>query len=93
MPEIGGQAISLYEIPTTHADGLLGVYLPDAELLLIADIYSPGQTATNSLWDTEALNAIRFLNNVVPIEHVVGVHGSGVHTLNQVVEMTEKSQR
>ena len=82
--EIGGRAINLYEIPTTHADGLLGVYLPDVKLLLIADIYSPGQGATNPLWDIEALNAIRFLNNAVPIEYVVGVHGSGAHTLSEV---------
>ena len=90
--EVGGRAINLYEIPTTHADGLLGVYLPDAKLLLIADIYSPGQGATNPLWDTEALNAIHFLNKVVPIEHVVGVHGSGAHTLSEVEMAINKKQ-
>jgi len=81
---ISNREINLYEIPTSHADGLLGVYLPDSKLLLLADIYSPGQTATNSLWDIEALSAIRFLE--VPVEHLVGVHGSGTHSLIQVEE-------
>lgn len=79
---ISNRVINLYEIPTAHADGMLGVYLPDSKLLLLADIYSPGQAATNALWDHEALSAIRFLN--VPIEQVVGVHGSGIHSLSQV---------
>ena len=79
---LSNRVINLYEIPTTHADGLLGVYLPDSKLLLLADIYSPGQAATNSLWDNEALSAIRFLD--VPVEQVVGMHGSGAHSLGQV---------
>jgi glyoxylase-like metal-dependent hydrolase (beta-lactamase superfamily II) len=77
--EFGNRAISLYEIPTVHADGMFGVYLPDERMIFIPDIYSPGQESRNNLWASEALSAVLFLE--VPVERLVGAHGRGTNTL------------
>ena len=87
--EIGGRAIGLYEIPTVHAEGMLGVYIADERMFFMVDIYSPGQgSVRHQLWGSEALSAVRFLD--VPVERVVGAHGRGTNTL---AEMETNVQR
>ena len=83
------EAIGLYEIPTVHAEGMLGVYIADERMFFMVDIYSPGQgSVRHKLWGSEALSAVRFLD--VPVERVVGGHGRGTNTL---AEMETNVQR
>ena len=87
--EIGGRAIGLYEIPTVHAEDMLGVYIADERMIFIVDIYSPGQReARHQLWGSEALSAVRFLD--VPVERVVGGHGRGTSTLAEMEAIVQR---
>ena len=89
--EIGGRAIGLYEIPTVHAEGMLGVYIADERMLFINDIYSAGQEVRHPLWGSEALSAVRFLD--VPVERVVGAHGRGTNTLAEMEAVVQRGLR
>ena len=80
---VGGRLIGLYDIPTTHAAGILGVYVPDQALFFNADLYSPGRETQHPLWSSELLQAIRFLG--LPVELLVGGHGRGSQPLDDLV--------
>ncbi len=79
---IGGLAIGLYDVPTSHVAGMLMVYLPDQRLIFNSDLYSPGRETQHQLWASELLQAIRFLR--LPVDRLVGAHGRGSGTLEEL---------
>jgi len=68
----GASRVVLYRLPSTHAEGILAAYVPNARLLFVADVLSPGPTlpALGSQ-EVAALGTSRGLT----IERVVGAHG------------------
>lgn len=79
---IGGRGISLYDVPSSHAAGMLMVYVPDDGVVFNSDLYSPGRTTQHQLWASELLQAVKFLG--LPVRQFVGGHGQGGGTLEEL---------
>jgi len=67
-----GPAVHLLSLPTTHVEGILAAWVPDAKLLFVVDVVSPGATlpALGSA-EVEAFLTARGLD----AERIVGGHG------------------
>lgn len=68
----GASRVVLYRLPSVHAEGILAAYVPNARLLFVADVLSPGPTlpALGSQ-EVASLGTSRGLT----IDRVVGAHG------------------
>ena len=71
-----GRDIQVYEVVTSHAEGMIAAFVPDEKLLFNADLFSPNRPLQFSLWFDELMNAIDF--HGIDVEKHVGGHGSGV---------------
>lgn len=79
-----GRRIEAYDIPSSHADGSLAIYVPDAKLLFNADLFSPGRKAQSRLWSSELLRAIDFYG--LDVAWHVGGHGHGKAPHQQLID-------
>jgi glyoxylase-like metal-dependent hydrolase (beta-lactamase superfamily II) len=81
------QKLYVFEIPNVHELGMLGVYLPEAKLVVEADLYNPFGAAKKALGGDggemarELLDAIAARN--LEVDRVIGIHG-GIGTLADV---------
>ncbi len=67
-----GRAL-VYRIPTTHAEGLLGVYLPESRILFTSDVVNPGAAPLPALGSAELVEAARRLG--IAVDRYAGGHG------------------
>ena len=71
-----GRNIELYDIPSSHADGYLAIYIPDKNLLFNSDLYSPGRSTQQPLWMSEFLDGIEY--HGIDVKSHIGGHGVGI---------------
>lgn len=65
----GAQQVVLYEVPNSHAAGLLAAYVPAAKLLFVADLAPRG----TPLEQRELLDFVR--SRGLAVERIAGAHG------------------
>ena len=70
-----GRAVEVYDVMTSHADGMLAVYVPDQKLLFNADLYSPNRERQFPLWQSELMRSVQFHD--LEVTRHVGGHGRG----------------
>ncbi len=76
----GGRSVRAIEIPNTHAAGLIGLYVVDAKLLFVSDLYpSDNPDHVRTVWD-----AIQ--KHKLDVKQIVGGHG-GVTPIEQLQRM------
>lgn len=80
-----GRNIEVYDIPNSHAHGVIAVYVPDAKLLFNTDLYSPGRKTQSKLWTSELLRAIEF--HGIDVKHHVGGHGMGSESHENFIQI------
>lgn len=78
-----GRAIEVYDIPNSHADALVAIYVPDAKTLYNTDLYSPGRPTQKRLWASELLRAVEFYG--LDVETHAGGHGFGTKPHDDLV--------
>lgn len=67
-----GPTVHLLSLPTVHVEGILAAWVPDAKLLFVVDVLSPGATLPQlGSAEVEALLTARGLD----AERIVGGHG------------------
>jgi glyoxylase-like metal-dependent hydrolase (beta-lactamase superfamily II) len=68
----GASRVVLHRLPSTHAEGILAAYVPNARILFVADVLSPGANLPKiGSEEVAALVASRALG----VDRVVGAHG------------------
>lgn len=72
---LGDQPIELFDIPNSHANDMIGIYVPSSKTVLNSDLYSPGRPAQQKVWAGELASAILF--HGLDVESHVGAHGKG----------------
>lgn len=82
----GARRVRVMPLTTSHADGMLMVYVEDVQILLVADIYSPGFFPANmpiqGPFATGAKELYTALSTSgLTIQSIAGVHGAGTATL------------
>lgn len=70
-----GRVVELYDVMTSHADGMLAAYVPDTRLLFNADLYSPNRELQFQLWQSELMKSIDY--HGIEVTRHVGGHGQG----------------
>lgn len=81
----GARKIRVLPLSTTHADGMLMVYVEDVQLVMVADLFSPGFFPTTMpIQGPFAGGAKEFymalMSSGVTVQNIVGVHGFGTAT-------------
>jgi glyoxylase-like metal-dependent hydrolase (beta-lactamase superfamily II) len=84
-----GRTIELYDIPSSHADGYLAVYIPDANLLFNADLFSPGRATQNPLWLSEFLHGVEY--HGINVKGHIGGHGVGIDPHEKLINLVESN--
>jgi glyoxylase-like metal-dependent hydrolase (beta-lactamase superfamily II) len=76
----GDRRVVLYELPTSHVEGMLAAYVPSARLLFAADVLSPpvppAAPTLPALGSGELAALVRRLG--IPVERYAGAHGGVV---------------
>jgi hypothetical protein len=62
----------MYRLPSTHAEGILAAYVPNARILFVADVLSPGPTLP-ALGSQEVVALVTAAG--ITVDRVVGAHG------------------
>jgi glyoxylase-like metal-dependent hydrolase (beta-lactamase superfamily II) len=82
----GARKVRVLPLATSHADGMLMVYVEDVQLLLVADVYSPGFFPANAPimgpflpFAKELYTAL--MSSGLSVQTIAGVHGVGTATL------------
>jgi len=70
-----GRRIEVFDVPNSHSDAAVTVYVPDTKLLFNADLFSPGRDRQFPMWMNGLLNSVRY--HGIEVERHVGGHGSG----------------
>lgn len=81
-----GRVIDIYAVPTSHANGMLAVYVPDQKLLFNTDLYSPGRPTQEETLAKELLHAVEFYG--LDVKTHAGGHGMGTAPQENLVELT-----
>jgi glyoxylase-like metal-dependent hydrolase (beta-lactamase superfamily II) len=68
----GDSRVVLYRLPSTHAEGILAAYVPNARLLFVADVLSPAPTLP-ALGSQEVVAMVTAAG--ITVDRVVGAHG------------------
>ena len=68
----GDSRVVLYRLPSTHAEGILAAYVPNARLLFVADVLSPA--ATMPALGSQEVVAMATAYGIT-VDRVVGAHG------------------
>ena len=68
----GASRVVLYRLPSTHAEGILAAYVPNARVLMVADVLSPGATLPQ-LGSQEVVAMATAYG--ITVDRVAGVHG------------------
>ena len=68
----GDSRVVVYRLPSTHAEGILAAYVPNARLLFVADVLSPGPTMP-TLGSQEVVAMVNAAG--ITVDRVVGAHG------------------
>ena len=79
-----GKTIELFDIPNSHADDMIGIYVPDSKTVINTDLYSPGRPTQQPVWASEFASAISF--HGLDVERHVGSHGSGAEPHDNLVK-------
>jgi len=68
--------VEVLRVPNPHSDAMLAIYLPEASLLFVTDLFSPGRPteAQNTRYAKVLLHAIRYYG--VDVRTIVGGHGA-----------------
>lgn len=82
----GARKVRVMPLATTHADGMLMVYVEDVQVLLVADLYSPGFFPTNMpIPGTFGAGAkelyAALMGSGLSVQTIAGVHGVGTSTM------------
>ena len=85
-----GRRIEIYDIPNSHADGLVAIYVPDAKMLYNTDLYSPGRPTQKQLWASEFLRGIEFYG--LDVETHAGGHGFGTKPHSDLVTSAQPAK-
>lgn len=83
-----GRSIEFFDIPNSHANDMIGVYVPDAKMAINTDLYSPGRPAQQPVWAREFHDAILF--HGLDVESHVGAHGNGIEPHQNLVDLVTK---
>lgn len=78
----GNRVIEVYPLESSHAEGMLIVYLPKEKLLFVTDVFSPGAPRQAPQWSQELLAGLQ--KHGLQVERIVGGHGNKVATLADV---------
>jgi glyoxylase-like metal-dependent hydrolase (beta-lactamase superfamily II) len=68
----GESRVVLYRLPSTHAEGILAAYVPNARILFVADVLSPAATMP-ALGSQEVVALVTAAG--ITVDRVVGAHG------------------
>jgi len=68
----GASRVVLYRLPSTHAEGILAAYVPNARVLMVADVLSPAATLPQ-LGSQEVVAMATAYG--ITVDRVAGVHG------------------
>jgi glyoxylase-like metal-dependent hydrolase (beta-lactamase superfamily II) len=68
----GASRVVMYRLPSTHAEGILAAYVPNARILFVADVLSPGPTLP-ALGSQEVVALATAAG--ITVDRVVGAHG------------------
>jgi glyoxylase-like metal-dependent hydrolase (beta-lactamase superfamily II) len=71
----GDRRVVLYNLPTTHVEGMLAAYVPGARVLFAADVLTPGPTLA-SLGSAELVAMVRARG--LAVDRFAGGHGTVV---------------
>ncbi len=81
--------IEIYRIPNSHAEDMLITYLPKQKIMFVADLFGPDPATKGKVlegeyrvWAAELYSAVRSLG--LDVQVVVGAHGEGTATLDDV---------
>ena len=82
----GARKVRVVPLTTTHADGMLMVYVEDIQLVMVADLYSPGFFPTTmAIQGPFAAGAkelyTSLMSSGLTVQNIVGVHGFGTATM------------
>lgn len=68
-----GRSVEVYDLPSSHSDAAVMVYVPDTSLMFTADVFSPGQNL--HFGKEDLFDAVRYRG--LDVERYVGGHGAG----------------
>ena len=74
--------VEVYPVSTSHAEGMLVVYLPREKLLFVSDLFSPGAPRQFSTFCQELLDTIQ--KNNLQVVGIVGGHGNKTGSLTDL---------
>lgn len=82
----GARKVRVLPLGTTHADGMLMVYVEDVQLVLVADLFSPGFFPTTMPIQGPFAGGAKELymaltGSGLTVQNIVGVHGFGTATM------------
>lgn len=82
----GARKVRVIPLTTSHADGMLMVYVEDVQLLLVADVFSPGFFPTTMPIQGPFAAGVKELytalqSSGLAVQTLVGVHGFGTSTM------------
>lgn len=80
-----GRDIDFFDIPNSHANDMIGVYVPGVKMAINTDLYSPGLQAQQPVWAREFHDAILF--HGLDVEHHVGSHRNGTEPHQNLVNL------
>lgn len=80
-----GRSIEMFDIPNSHANDMIGIYVPDVKTAINTDLYSPGRPGQQPVWAREFADAIKF--HGLDVEQHVGGHGSGTEPHENLVKL------
>jgi glyoxylase-like metal-dependent hydrolase (beta-lactamase superfamily II) len=80
-----GRRIEMYDIPNSHADGYLAVYIPDEKFLYNVDLYSPNRNQQHPVWNDEYRQGIEYYG--IDVNAHIGGHGTGTAPHSDLLEL------
>ena len=80
-----GRELDLFDVPNSHADDMIGIYVEDAKTVINTDLYSPGRPTQQMVWASELADAIKFHD--LDVEQHVGTHGLGLEPHENLLQL------
>ena len=81
----------MFDVPNSHANDMIAVYVPDTKTAINSDLYSPGRPAQHPVWSVEFASAVKF--HGLEVENHVGTHGNGIEPHENLLALEKKNKK
>ena len=85
-----GRDIELFDVPNSHANDMIAIYVPDTKTVINSDLYSPGRPTQHPVWSAEFASAVKF--HALDVKNHLGTHGNGTEPHENLLALGKKAK-